>query len=70
VLSTGFHTARFVAPVVPLWYQLPGRVSERLGKREEAVDAYSRVTTQWWNADSILQSYVAEAKAGLARLRA
>ena len=70
VLNAGFHPAWFVGQLDPLWYLLRGRVSERLGKREEAVDAYLRVTTQWRNADSILQPYVAEAKAGLARLSA
>jgi hypothetical protein len=70
VLNTGLHPAWFVGQLDPLWYLLRGRVSERLGKREEAVDAYSRVTAQWRNADSLLQPYVTEAKAGLARLSA
>jgi tetratricopeptide (TPR) repeat protein len=45
-----------------------GRVAERLGDRKTAVEAYTYVAVLWRNADPELQPYVAEARAGLARL--
>lgn len=47
-----------------------GRLRERLGRREEAVTDYAYVVDTWARADSVLQPYVAEARAGLGRLRA
>ena len=47
-----------------------GRLQERLGQRDSAIEAYTYVTAVWARADSVLQPYVAEARAGLARLSA
>ncbi len=55
-------------PSSVLWALLRGRVHERLGRRDEAVEAYSLVTAAWQHADPELQPYVAEAKAALGRL--
>jgi len=51
-----------------VWTLERGRVNERLGNREVAVDAYQLVADAWRYADPDLQGYVDEAKAGLARL--
>jgi eukaryotic-like serine/threonine-protein kinase len=45
-----------------------GRISEKLGERQKAVDSYQFVADLWRNADSQLQPYVREARAGLERL--
>ena len=46
-----------------------GRVAERLGEREKAIESYRFVTEAWRRADSeLLQPYVSEARAALARL--
>jgi tetratricopeptide (TPR) repeat protein len=45
-----------------------GRVHERLGNREVAIEAYSTVIAAWFDADPVLQPIVAEARAGLQRL--
>ena len=45
-----------------------GRVAERLGDNEKALKSYGFVANVWRNADSELQPYVAEARAGLQRL--
>jgi len=45
-----------------------GRVAERLGEKEIAVDSYARVAGLWQNGDPFLQPYVKEARAALARL--
>jgi hypothetical protein len=45
-----------------------GRIAERLGERDVAVDSYHRVVDFWRRADPELQPYVSEARAGLARL--
>jgi hypothetical protein len=47
-----------------------GRVNERIGNREIAIEAYSLVARAWRNADPGLKAYVDEARAGLARLSA
>jgi serine/threonine-protein kinase len=47
-----------------------GRVQERLGHRDSAIEAYAYVAAVWARADSVLQPYVTEARAGLARLSA
>ncbi len=51
-----------------LWVLERGRVNERLGNREKAIDAYRFVADVWRNADPELQPYVEEAKAALKRL--
>jgi hypothetical protein len=51
-----------------LWVLLRGRVGERLGERERAIQAYAWVAGMWRNADPVLQPYVREAREGLARL--
>ncbi len=45
-----------------------GRVNERLGNRERAIEGYARVVAAWRNADPELQPFVAEARAALVRL--
>lgn len=45
-----------------------GRVHERLGNRDAALEAYGYVAAAWANADPELRPYVNEARAGLARL--
>jgi hypothetical protein len=45
-----------------------GRIAERLGEKEIAVDSYARVANRWQNGDPFLQPYVKEARAALARL--
>ncbi len=45
-------------------------MNQRLGNRETATRSYAYVADVWRNADSLLQSYVTEARAGLARLTA
>ena len=47
-----------------------GRVAERLGRREVALESYTWVANVWRTADPELQPYVTEARAGLARLTA
>jgi len=47
-----------------------GRLQERLGQRDKATEAYAYVAAVWARADSVLQPYVAEARAGLTRLGA
>jgi serine/threonine-protein kinase len=45
-----------------------GRIAERQGQREEAIESYRFVTHVWQRADPELQPYVTEARAALARL--
>jgi tetratricopeptide (TPR) repeat protein len=45
-----------------------GRVHERLGNRDEAIQAYSYVLDAWRHADAILQPWVEEARRALQRL--
>jgi hypothetical protein len=47
-----------------------GRLRERLGRREEAAADFNYVVDVWARADSVLQPYVTEARAGLSRLGA
>ena len=47
-----------------------GRVAERLGRREVAVESYQWVANVWRHADPELQPYVTEARAALERLTA
>ncbi|MEP7326901.1 MAG: serine/threonine-protein kinase [Gemmatimonadota bacterium] len=58
----------FPIPMETLKELVRGRVAERLGDRETAVKAYQFVLMQWLHADAVLQPYVAEARAALARL--
>jgi serine/threonine-protein kinase len=57
-----------IGPGSVLWMLERGRVFERLGKREEAVDAYAYVSAAWVKADPSLQPAVKEARDGLRRL--
>ncbi len=50
------------------WVLERARVAERLGDRPTAANAYRWVAEIWRHADSELQRYVAEARAGLARV--
>ncbi|MGH7521598.1 MAG: protein kinase domain-containing protein [Gemmatimonadales bacterium] len=45
-----------------------GRVNERLGYRERAIDAYARVVQAWRNPDPELQPFVDESRQALVRL--
>lgn len=45
-----------------------GRASEQLGKREEAIEAYTLVIDAWANGDSLAQTVVRTAREGLRRL--
>jgi serine/threonine-protein kinase len=47
-----------------------GRVNEKLGNRERAIEGYALVVRAWRNPDPELQPYVAEARAALERLNA
>ena len=47
-----------------------GELIERQGRRDEALESYRFVTAIWHSADSVLQGYVARARAGLGRLEA
>ncbi len=47
-----------------------GRVAERLGEREKAIESYRFVTETWRRADPELQPLVAEARQALGRLTA
>jgi len=47
---------------------LRGRVAERLGERERAIQSYTWVVSMWRNADPELQPYVREAREGVVRL--
>ena len=55
-------------PTEVLWALLRGRVAERLGEREPAIQSYAWVVGMWRNADPELQPYVREARVGLERL--
>ncbi len=50
------------------WILQRGRVHERLGRRETAIEAYRFVADVWRHADPELVPYVTEATAGLRRL--
>ena len=51
-----------------LWVLLRGRVAERLGERDRAMQSYAWVAGMWRNADPELRVYVREARNGLARM--
>jgi serine/threonine-protein kinase len=51
-----------------VWALERGRVNDRLGNEEEAVEAYAFVADVWRHADPELQPVVEEARAALARL--
>ena len=53
-----------------LWYLERGRVTERLGDRARALEAYRFVADAWHHPDPELEFYAADARAGLARLTA
>jgi len=57
-----------VTPVEVLKALERGRVNERLGNRDRAIDGYSLVVRAWRNPDPELVPYVEEARAALARL--
>jgi len=52
-----------------MWMLHRGRVNQRLGRREKAIDAYAFVVAAWQRADAELQPYVEEARRGLTALR-
>jgi serine/threonine-protein kinase len=59
---------QFWDPTVVLLALERGRVNERLGNRNKAVDAYQFVADAWIRADPELRRFVEEAKAALKRL--
>ncbi|HKG91874.1 MAG TPA: protein kinase [Gemmatimonadaceae bacterium] len=56
------------SPERVLWMMERGRVAERLGEKEKAIDAYAFVAAAWAKADPMLQPIVEEARGGLRRL--
>jgi serine/threonine-protein kinase len=67
--------ARLDAPITQfpevlevVWALERGRINERLGNRDKAIEAYSWVTQLWRHADPELQPVVAEASTALGRL--
>jgi len=64
----GFNPA--ISPVEVLRGLERGRVNERLGNRQRAIEGYSMVVQAWRNPDPELESFVAEARAALERLNA
>ncbi len=67
VLDHWLHT-RVRSPLFILGTLERGRLAERLQDPERAVTSYQFVADVWRRADPELQPYVAEARAGLARL--
>jgi hypothetical protein len=55
-------------PTAVLWSLLRGRVQERIGQREQAIQSFEWVTGMWRKPDPELQPYVTEAREALARL--
>jgi len=45
-----------------------GRIAERMGERDKAIESYHFVAEVWRNADAELQPHVAEARESLKRL--
>jgi serine/threonine-protein kinase len=70
LLDEPLHGHEFATPTQVLWALERGRVNERLGNREKAMESYSFVTAAWHGADPELEPLVSEAKEGLARLSA
>jgi serine/threonine-protein kinase len=52
-----------------LWMLDRGRVNQRLGNREKAIDSYAYVVGAWRNPDAELKPYADEARRGLEALR-
>jgi serine/threonine-protein kinase len=59
------YTPSFVLATLEL-----GRIAERLGEREKAIESYRFVTEAWRRPDPELQPFVAEARLALGRLTA
>jgi eukaryotic-like serine/threonine-protein kinase len=59
---------RHLSPVGVLGTLERGRIAERLGQRDKAIESYRFVADVWRNADPELQPYVAEAREGLKRV--
>jgi len=68
LLEEPLHDFGNSTPTEGLWALERGRVNERLGKTDKALEAYSFVAAVWRNADPELQPLVQEAKEGLQRL--
>jgi hypothetical protein len=51
-----------------LWAIERGRVNERLGNDDKALEAFTFVANTWRNADPMLQPLVEEARSAVARL--
>jgi serine/threonine-protein kinase len=51
-----------------VWALERGRVNDRLGRRDDATEAYALVSRSWQHADPELQPALAEARAALSRL--
>jgi hypothetical protein len=59
---------RHLSPVGVLGTLERGRIAERLGQRDKAIESYRFVADVWRKADPELQPYVAEAREGLKRV--
>jgi hypothetical protein len=68
LLDEPLLASNFAMPTVTAWALERGRVNERLGHPEKAVESYSFVVAAWRNADPELQPLVEEAKEAVARL--
>jgi serine/threonine protein kinase/tetratricopeptide (TPR) repeat protein len=64
----GVRLGRNPVLLEPLYALERGRVNERLGSRDQAIEAYGFVVRVWRNADPALQPLVSEARNALARL--
>jgi hypothetical protein len=52
-----------------MWMLDRGRVNQRLGNRQKAIDSFAYVVSAWQNPDPELKPYVDEARRGLSALR-
>ncbi|MGH7702748.1 MAG: protein kinase domain-containing protein [Gemmatimonadales bacterium] len=59
---------RVESPLFVLGTLERGRLAERLGERDKAIECYQYVVDSWRHADPELQPYVTEARTGLQRL--
>lgn len=59
-----------MSPAAGLWRLQRGRVLERIGRREDAIEDYRFTASVWRDADPELQAYVTEARQALSRLTA
>jgi serine/threonine-protein kinase len=68
LFDTAFPNEGWAGPVRVVTRLEAARIAERLGRKQRAADEYQYVAAVLRHADPELQSYVAEARQGLARL--